>query len=346
MSKKPFSFQRTALKLLCTLLGILLFVMLAVTFLCREALEQIHYADPTEMPRLTQEELDAYLATEAAVTEEAVEALAPEEVVFQTHETAIGGKHSALINILLIGQDRREGEVRARSDSMILCTVNKDTRRLTMTSIVRDLYVQIPGYRDNRINAAYAAGGMSLLKETLEKNLGIRVDGCLEVDFTRFAQLVDLLGGVQLELRQDEADVINRSIPGNLTSGNQWLTGSQALVYARIRSLDADGDFSRTNRQRKVLTALLKSYRDTGLSTLFSLVREALPMITTDMQDGTIMSYAMELFPILPELDIVSQRLPAEGTYSHKMIRDMAVVVADMDAARELLEYSLLNKNQ
>ena len=341
MSKKPFSFQRAALKLLCTLLGILLFAMLAVTWLCREFLGQIHYADPDAVPTLTQEELDAFLAEEVRPTLEAAEALAADAVVFAPAEVKTDRENSQIINILLIGQDRREGETRARSDSIILCSLNKNTHTVTMTSFLRDLYVSIPGYRDNRLNAAYAAGGMPLLTQTLEENFGVRVDGCMEVDFSRFTQLVDLLGGVELELRQDEADTVNRAVPGNLTAGTQRLSGSQALAYSRIRNLDADGDFSRTSRQRKVVTALLTGCRDKGMANLFSVISEALPMLTTDMEDKTVMRLALELFPLLSDMQIVSQRIPAENTYSYKTIRDMSVIVADMDAARELLRNTL-----
>ena len=226
---------------------------------------------------------------------------------------------------------------------MILCTFNKHTKTLTMTSFLRDLYVEIPGYQDNRINAAYAAGGMSLLNETLKENFGIHIDGNIEVDFNQFAQIVDLLGGVTMELRQDEADVINRDAPGTVSAGTQLLTGQQALAYARIRSLDADGDFSRTNRQRKVISALLDAYKNASLSTVLSLLDDILPMITTDMNDVKIIAYATELFPMLSGADIVSQRIPADGSYSGKMINGMSVLVADMEASRQLLEDTLLN---
>jgi LCP family protein required for cell wall assembly len=316
--------------------------MLSVTLYFQYLLKQINYVEHDETPTLSQEQLNEYLAEE-----EDSDASAPSmdagDVEFKDHTTQIGGKGSGLVNILLIGQDRRPGESRARSDTMILCTFNKHTKTLTMTSFLRDLYVEIPGYQDNRINAAYAAGGMSLLNETLKENFGIHIDGNIEVDFNQFAQIVDLLGGVTMELRQDEADVINRDAPGTVSAGTQLLTGQQALAYARIRSLDADGDFSRTNRQRKVISALLDSYKNASLSTVLSLLDDILPMITTDMNDVKIIAYATELFPMLSGADIVSQRIPADGSYSGKMINGMSVLVADMEASRQLLEDTLLN---
>ena len=342
MSRRRNSLKRAALSFLCIVLAVILTAMLSVTLYFQYLLKQINYVEHDETPTLSQEQLNEYLAEE-----EDSDASAPSmdagDVEFKDHTTQIGGKGSGLVNILLIGQDRRPGESRARSDTMILCTFNKHTKTLTMTSFLRDLYVEIPGYQDNRINAAYAAGGMSLLNETLKENFGIHIDGNIEVDFNQFAQIVDLLGGVTMELRQDEADVINRDAPGTVSAGTQLLTGQQAQAYARIRSLDADGDFSRTNRQRKVISALLDSYKNASLSTVLSLLDDILPMITTDMNDVKIIAYATELFPMLSGADIVSQRIPADGSYSGKMINGMSVLVADMEASRQLLEDTLLN---
>ena len=91
-----------------------------------------------------------------------------------------------IVNLLLIGQDRREGQDRQRADSMIMVTLNKKTKQISMTSFMRDLYVQIPGYSDNRINATYAFGGMDLLDSTLNTNFGVEIAGNVEVDFGEF----------------------------------------------------------------------------------------------------------------------------------------------------------------
>lgn len=334
-------FQRFLLKLLCTVLGIVLAGMLAVTVYFQYLMNQINFVDPDEGPTMSHQELVEFLAEETQAGQSDLE---PEDVELGNPDTLIGGRGSDLINILLIGQDRRPGEERARSDSMILCTYNKETKTLVLTSILRDLYVAIPGYQNNRVNVAYAAGGMKLLNETLETNFGLRVDGNIEVDFTQFADIVDLMGGVEMELRADEAKHINSVIGGNLTEGQQLLTGQQALTYARIRSLDADGDFSRTNRQRKVINAIIQHYKSADLKTLLTVLDEVLPMITTDMSNLKIAGYALEVFPALKDVTIVSQRIPADGTYSGQMIRGMAVLVADMDAARQLLEETLLGK--
>lgn len=330
---------RAAMKMLCTLLGLILAVMLGATLYFQHLFGTINYVDTDSTPLLSQEELNDLLSQEGSGGNPFS---GIGDALFGEHSTQIGGRGSGIVNILLIGQDRREGEDRARSDSMILCTFNKNTKQITMTSFLRDLYVEIPGYYSNRINAAYAAGGMSLLNKTLEENFGLHIDGNVEVDFAQFAEIVDLLGGVEIELRQDEANVINEETGSALGEGSQTLNGAQALAYARIRKLDADGDFSRTSRQRKVMSAMVDAYKGAKLTTVLSLVREIMPMITTDMSNGRILTLALELFPLLSGAEIVSQRIPADGTYSGQMIDGMSVLVADMDAARQMLEETLL----
>lgn len=119
--------------------------------------------------------------------------LKPEEVDWSEIEPFLDDD---LLNILLVGQDRREGEGRQRSDSMILCSINPDTKQISMISFLRDLYVQIPGgYSDNRLNAAYVFGGFPLLMDTLHTNFGVSIDGCFEVDFSGFQSVIDMYKG-------------------------------------------------------------------------------------------------------------------------------------------------------
>lgn len=255
----------------------------------------------------------------------------------------------SIINILLIGQDRREGEGRQRSDAMILCTVNLQTKTLTMTSFMRDMYVQIPGYYDNRINTCYMLGGMSLLNECLEKNFGIDVDGNFEVDFGGFMEVIDLVGGVDMELTADEAAYLNRNgnwgvsnTAGtwNLKEGMNHLTGEQALAYSRIRYI-GNGDFGRTDRQRKVLNELLEECNGMSIPELNDLLRQVLPLLTTDMSNAEILGYAMKLFPILTDLKVNSLRIPADGAYSDASINGMSVLLPDLSDNRKVLSEAM-----
>ena len=246
------------------------------------------------------------------------------------------------IHILLIGQDRREDEPRSRSDCMIICSFQPDDGKLTLTSFLRDLYVQIPGFGKNRLNAAYVFGGMPLIRQTFQENFGIPVTGCVEVDFNGFSQLVDLVDGVFLSLREDEANHLNWEVPGGtLRAGMQHLNGQQALAYSRIRSLDEDGDFSRTDRQRKLLLALADRCKQSSVSDLLQLFRKASSMVSTDIRKGELLLLIRGIGPRLSRLEVSSQRIPAEGTYQHRIMDGMAVLVADLGKARTSLQETI-----
>lgn len=341
-AKKRNSGKRKALIALCTVLAIILTAMLGVTAAAYSLMNKMNRVDGSEQSTMSAEEMQNYLDAEKQEgSDVSGPSISDGDVNWGEMVSNLLGDSDDVINILLIGQDRREGETRARSDSMILCTVNRDTKDIILTSFMRDLYVQIPGYGNNRINASYAWGGMELLNKTLEQNFGIYVDGNVEVDFDQFSDIVDLLGGVPMELRSDEAAYINSDTHSSLSSGMQMLTGKQALSYARIRSLDADADFSRTNRQRKVLNALFEQVKDSGLVTLLGLLNEVLPMVTTDMGNTEILGYATKVFPMLSGASISSQRVPADGAYYGAMIDGMSVLVADMDMTRQMLQETL-----
>lgn len=254
---------------------------------------------------------------------------------------AAGKKEGKPMNVLLIGHDQQAGEGSTRSDTMILCSFNPDTNQLVLTSFLRDLYVPIPGHGKNRINAAYAIGGAGLLKQTLEENFDISIDGSIEVDFSQFAGIIDLLGGVELEIRQDEAAHISQETGTDLQPGLQRLSGNQALSYARIRCLDKDGDFSRTERQRRVLETVWDTYKGSSLPTWIRVIGSLVPMLKTDFGRGELVQMAVSVFPHIQQIQIISQRIPANGQYEDRKVDGMAVLLADMDAARALLKQML-----
>ena len=201
--KQHDTFARSFMKLVCFRLALILTLLLGATALFQQVLGKIHYTQPAA---------DFGTRLTSFVSNLASDGLTG-------NSDLIGGTGSGIVNILLIGQDRREGEETARSDSMILCTSPRKTGDVTMTSFLRDLYVPIPGHRSNRINAAYSEGGTALLDDTLRENFGLHIDGNIEVDFSQFAQIIDLLGGVELELRKDEAAEINKETGSSPTAG-------------------------------------------------------------------------------------------------------------------------------
>lgn len=241
-----------------------------------------------------------------------------------------------LVNILLVGQDRRPGQGRQRSDSMILCSYNPQNNHLSMISFLRDLYVQIPGYSDNRLNAAYVFGGFPLLKETLYLNFGVTVDGCFEVDFDGFTGVIDTIGGVDITLTETEAAIVG----GGATQGLCHLNGEQALNYARIRYIDSD--FNRTARQRNVINAAIGKLKNSGVKQLLSLMDEILPLITTDMSNSDITSLALKYASSLPSIQIESHYVPGDGCYTYAKIRGMSVLVPDLSKVRTALREEYL----
>ena len=340
-TKKKSTGKRIALIIVCVVLALILLLMIAGSIWVNSVLNRLNRPEDVTLP---DEEIENILNETDPVEEDFTgEVVDPEDIQMPDAPADEIETADHIINILLIGQDRRENQGRQRSDAMILCTINTENKTLVMTSFLRDLYVPIPGHHNNRINAAYSEGGAALLDRTLRENFDLHIDGNIEVDFSQFSQIIDLLGGVQLELREDEAAEINKETGSGLSAGVQVLNGEQALTYARIRKLDADGDFSRTSRQRKLMNALLGSYRNIKWKDLLPLIDELLPLISTDMNYGRLVLLAMEILPKLSDAQITSQRIPADGTFTDEKIDGMAVLSADLEANRQLLRETLLN---
>lgn len=245
-------------------------------------------------------------------------------------------KDDHMLNILLVGQDRRPGEGRMRSDAMILCSINPDTKKLSMISFLRDMYVQIPGYSDNKLNATYVFGGFPLLKSALKKNFGVTVDGCFEVDFDGFRTLIDQIGGVDINLTAEEAELVGRGTQEGMNN----LNGHAALTYARIRKIGTD--FARTNRQRTVLLAAYNKIKNQSPTELLKLLDTALPYVTTDMSNSEIYATAVKLLPMVTSLEINTYYVPTDGMYTPMFIREMYVLLPDLPAIRNVLRYEYM----
>ena len=317
----------------------MLALLLALTIAVNAILNQIPRYDPVE-ETISEEEIQQIIEeTDPPEVLAGLEEIPVEEVIMPEPAEVIE-KPDYIYNILLIGQDARPGEGRQRSDSMILCTINTEKKTLMMTSFLRDTYVDIPDFRDrtfedNRLNACYAFGGVELLNNAMELNFGIEIDHNIEVDFTGFERIVNTLGGVYIYLTQAEANIVG----GGAIAGMNLLNGAQALSYSRIRSLDSD--FGRTNRQRTVLLSMYDSIRRLNPDQISSLVNVLLTMVTTDMTNTDIVKYVVEFVPLLPDLQITTQHIPAVGTYTGAMVRGMSVLIPDLEANREILRETL-----
>lgn len=327
--------KRVMLIILSVLLSVILVALIAGTAYMEKMLNLINKnPDDSTVSREEFEQLQKdHLATEeTGFTGETID---PNDVNLELNKQPVETQ-AHIINILLIGQDRRPGEGRQRSDVMILCTVNQKTKELTMTSFMRDLYVQIPGYGGDKMNAAYAYGGMKLLDKTMQENFGIKVDGQVEVDFNGFKDVIDLMGGVDIYLGRTEANYMI-SHGYDVFNGTNRLYGDAALFYARNRTI-GNGDFTRTERQRKVLNALFEKCRGMSLSQLQKLMEKALPMITTDMTNREILDYLTDLVPMLGDMKVNTNRIPADGTFTDPFITGVgSMLLPDLEANRAIL---------
>lgn len=262
-------------------------------------------------------------------------------------------KEEGVVNILLIGSDARGNSLEGRSDAMILLSISDKTDKIYMTSLLRDMYVEIPGYKNNRLNAAYSYGGPELLLETIEHNLDITVNRYVVVNFEAFANLVDAVGGIELELSSKEIEYVNGYLveynmlmdrpqgTDNMDtslSGLVHLNGAQALAYSRNRYLGTD--FGRTERQRKVLSAVIGKAPKAVVTNPKELFDGLLPNLTTNLTQGEMYRLGT-MAPKLLAYDIIQSTIPIEGTYQNANIRGMAVLEVDLEANKQYLKENL-----
>lgn len=251
-------------------------------------------------------------------------------------------------NILLIGTDARYADQNSRSDSMIIVSINEETKKIIMTSVMRDIYCTVPGVGDTRINQAYAYGGASLLLDTVESNFGISIDDYAVINFYGFMDAVDAIGGVEIEVSAAEIKVMNSYIKElnsllNLDSakdqlsesdaGLLLLSGKQALAYSRVRYV-GNADFERTSRQRIVLTAMMEKAKSLSLPELNELMNTVLPCVTTNLTQRRVLSLLFHANEYL-NYDRDSGRIPFDGSWQNRKVRGMAVLEVDFHANKE-----------
>lgn len=351
--KRKGNGTRMVLITLIILLSLLLAVLVGGVVYVEKVLGGINSFDTDST--LSSEELAALLEGGFADSYEGELGTEPENWDLVDGDEDLIAYSDDIINILLIGQDTRNANQKGLTDTLIVCTINTQTKKLVMTSFLRDMWVQIPAKSGNgtygeRINTAYPVGGLTRLTDTLKLNFGVQVDHSVEIDFAGFKEIVDALGGVDVELTAAEAKHLNTqyALGDYLSEGVYHLDGELALAYARIRKIDSD--FNRSNRQRIVLEKLFEKIKDMNLSEANKLVNAFLPLITTDMSNSEIINYVTELLPLLPELEIITQRIPAgnattDGYYqwANKGTPEEPkyVIIPILETNRELLKQTI-----
>ena len=265
-------------------------------------------------------------------------------------------KEDGVKNILLIGNDSRSNSEDGRSDAMILISISSKTNTIHMTSLLRDIYVDIPGHDGNRLNAAYAYGGPELLMETLEENFDISVNRYMQVNFQAFAALVDAVGGVKIEVTNEEVQYINgylveyNQLEGRAEgtdyldtslSGEIHLNGPQALAFCRNRFIGSD--FARTERQRKVLSAIFDKAPVAMITNGGQLVNGLMSNIKTNLKKSELVGLMLQA-PGMMTYDMVQASIPLEGTYSNAKIRGMSVLEVDFEANKAYIQKEIYGK--
>ena len=280
--------------------------------------------------QLSEEDLAGLLVEDPTQETEAV----PTETTEPKPTDPDYGKMGKVINVLLIGQDAREGEESKNSDTVILITVNKETKKITMTSFLRDSYVTLNNVVDSngkshsgstKLTLAYALGyqwggtlgAMQVMDQVITNNFGPVVDHNIEVNMEAFDACINALGGVTITLDKDEAKYMNNYFSKFDAEGREFFEGDNlvdgwaAEVYVRTRHANnGDNDYNRTNRQRQLVAQVLEKVKNMSVLELNKLVDQLLPLVATDMTNTDMTNYILEVLPILPEVTLESIQCP------------------------------------
>ena len=248
-------------------------------------------------------------------------------------EEKLSSYSDSVKNIALFGIDAEEGGV-GRSDSIIIATIDTTNKKLKLTSIMRDSYVAIEGHGDDKINHAYAFGGPQLAIKTLNENFDLNIDDFVSVNFTTLPKIIDMLGGVTIDITSEEVS----HIPGIDAAGTYTLTGEQALAYSRIRYATG-GDYVRTDRQRTVLSKVFEKILCINVTQYPSLLSEILPMVQTNLDYSEILNLGNEVLK-MGVTTLEQERFPRDGYCEGKMIDKIYYLTFDKEnTVQQLHDY-------
>jgi LCP family protein required for cell wall assembly len=251
-------------------------------------------------------------------------------------------------NILVLGTDSRDpnSPSGSRSDTIILAHLTKDRSSAQLVSIPRDTWVHIPrspngryGNTNAKINAAFAWGGIPLMVQTVERFSGVRIDHVAMIDFSGFKEIVDALGGVEIDVEESFTSThsLNPNSIRSFRKGRQVMDGAAALDYARERFAFRDGDFARIRHQQQVIKAILDKASSGGLLTnpvrLNSFLRATADAVAVD-QTFDVLDMATELRHLRSE-NLAFYTSPSKGT---GQVGTESVVFADLDKVRNLYD--------
>ena len=245
-------------------------------------------------------------------------------------------KDEDVINVLLVGTDSRDPDAdMGRSDSMMLVSFNRTKQKATVISFLRDSLVEIDGYGKSRLGHTLAYGGVGLTINTLNKQFDLDIQNYITISFDSLVNVVDQLGGIEVNLTEEEAAYYRENGMPDIQAGPVTLTGTQGLAHARNRSLD--NDFGRTQRQRSVLYGIYnKLMQQRDPAALLSIINYCMTQVTTNMGVTDIYDLATEVLGI-DHLTTQQAAVPQDGTYEFITYEGMSVIDFDLEANKEYL---------
>lgn len=309
--------------------------------------ETIQYVDDWENygGEITEEDTTAPTADETEPTAETQTDAVTEAVTAPPEPVPIfeqNKNNRDVINILLLGRDARNAAVEyGRTDSMIILSYNKKTNDVKMVSLLRDLYVPIEGHGWNRINTAFAFGGIGLCINTINDVFGLDIQDYVTIDFSGLISVIDSIGGIDLNLTADEVFMYREmgKLPGDAAAGIHHMDGEFALIHARNRTLGTD--FERTRRQRDILTAVYQKVTESlSLTEITRLITATLDMVKTNMSASNLITLASDVLQNGTSIEIEDAHVPFADTYRGGIVRKMWVIEIDFaENIRRLHEF-------
>lgn len=303
------------LRVMGILLSFVFLVFAALAIFFWNKLDLINFADEFDF-HLSEDPFEEY---EPELGDLELSDTAPEILDTEIHN------EKSVMNILLIGTDERSFDFHynARSDSMILVSIDTDAKTVKLVSFERAIGVPIlEGEYEGQydlLTHIFRWGGSELLVKTIEHCFKIDIDYYVRMNFNSVRNIVDAIDGIEVELTAAEALDINSNVHGGLRQGINHLNGEEALAFARLRRIDSD--WQRVERQRKVILAVVEKLKDSDLLTLNNLVNTVLPMIQTDLTKTKIAELVLYAPNFLKsEFDQIT--IPKQGTYGGMKIRN------------------------
>lgn len=338
---------------LCIVLGIVLISGGVIYKLGHDLYSNINYVADEDVKVV--ETLPEEVAEETVSTEERKGVVVSDEELASIHDklNSLAKRETVsdddIYNVLLIGVDRRDKSWNGNSDAMILVSINKKENKVSVVSLMRDTYVDIPGVGYRKLNAAYAYGAGPLLCETVTNTFNIKVDRYAAVDFFDLIDIINVIGGVDLEISAKEAEVANGYILDmcNLMNvdGTEHLIpseggmihcdGVQAVGFSRNRYV-GNSDFERTERQRYVLSQLMAEVKRMSVAQMTEKMQAILEFVTMNIPESEIWSMVTEL-PELLEYDFTMSRVPYDNMYETIWVDNQDNLVPDWDQTLTLL---------